>query len=689
MKVFQTENLRNVGLVSHGGAGTTSLAESLLYNVGLTDRVGKVDDETSSLDYLPEEKKRHMSVFLSMAPIEWKGCKINLIDTPGYADFRSEVHCCLRAVDALVFTVCAVSGVQVQTELIWEDADALNLPRMVYVNKMDRDHADFYRVLADLRHRFTKKRLVPLQFPIGAGEDFEGIIDLLTMKAIRWDRKNLSWKELEIPAEYSESIKKHHLELVEAAAEGDDDLLMRYLDGEDLTTDDLLSGLQKAARKGEVVPILCGSASENIATAPLLNKITDYFPSPVDSMKTTSVESGLSTDPFSGIVFKTISDNFIGKISFVRIATGTLKKDSLIYNPAKDAEEKVPRLYTILGKELQEIEEARAGDIVCLTKLSKTVTGDSLCTKDQVRELEPIRFPKPNYAQGIRPKSKDDEDKLWPAFDKLTEEDPSIEVKRNKETRQTTVNGLGTMHIDVLVSRLERKFGVEVELSDPIIPYRETITQPVHKVEGKHKKQSGGHGQYGHVYIDVEPLMTGDFVFEETIFGGSVPKNYIPAVEKGILEAMEYGVLAGYPMTRIKAILRDGSYHSVDSSEMAFKMAGSLAIKAAVQKASPVLLEPIVRLDITVPEAYMGDIMGDINTKRGKILGMEAKGKKQVISALAPLAEMSKYTIDLKALTQGKGRFTMAFDSYDIVPSHLVAAIVDAKKKDDEAASKE
>ncbi len=685
MNIFQTEKLRNVGLVSHGGAGKTSLAEALLYNVEMTNRLGKVDEGTTALDYLPEETKRNMTIFLAMAPIEWNGCKINLIDTPGYADFSAEVHCTLRAVDALVFVVCAVSGVEIRTEMIWEEADQYNLPRLVYINKMDRENADFYRTLADLRHKFTKRRLVPLQFPIGSGDDFSGIVDLLTMRAIKWDRASHDWKELEIPLEYQESIKKHHLELVEAAAEGDDELLMRYLEGEELSTDDLLEGLRKACKRGEVVPILCGSATHNIATVPLLNKIVDYFPSPVESMKSTSEESGLSTDPFAGIVFKTISDNFIGKITFVRIVSGTLKKDMTILNPDKDTEEKIAHLYTAIGKELKEIPEARSGDIVCLTKLSNTVTGDTLCSKDQTITLKGINFPSPNYAKAIAPKSKDDEDKLSTAFDKLTEEDPSLAIIRNKETHETTINGLGNMHIDVMVSRLERKFGVEVILTDPIIPYRETITQSVQKIEGKHKKQSGGHGQYGHVYIDIEPLLDNDFVFEETIFGGSVPKNYIPAVEKGVREAMEHGVLAGYPLTRIKVTLTDGSYHSVDSSEMAFKMAGSLALKAAVAKASPVLLEPIVKVEVTVPEAYMGDIMGDINTKRGKILGMEANGNKQIISALAPLAEMSKYAIDLKSLTQGKGTFTMDFDSYDIVPSHLVTRIIAEKKHMDEA----
>lgn len=687
MKVFQSEKIRNVGLVSHGGAGKTSLAEALLYNVEMTNRLGKVDEGNTVLDYLPEETKRNMTIFLAMAPIEWKNCKINLIDTPGYADFSGEIQCVLRAVDALIFNVCAVSGVEIRTEMIWEEADRYNLPRIVYVNKMDRENADFYRTLADLRHKFTKKRLVPLQFPIGSGEDFEGIVDLLTMRAIKWDRPSHSWKELDIPVEYQEVIKKHHLELVEAAAEGDDELLMRYLDGEDLSTDDLLDGLQKASKKGEVVPILCGSATQNIATTPLLNKIVDYFPSPVQSAKTTSVENGLSTDDFAGIVFKTISDNFIGKISFLRIVSGTLKKDMNIYNSDTDTDEKVQHVYTAFGKDLQEIDEARAGDIVCLTKLTNTVTGNTLCNKDNPITLQKISFPSPNYAKAIQPKSKDDEDKLGNAFDKLLEEDPTLAIIRNKETHETTVNGMGNMHIDVMVSRLERKFGVEVVLSDPIIPYRETITQSVQKVEGKHKKQSGGHGQYGHVYIDLEPLFNGDFEFKESIFGGSVPKNYIPAVEKGVRDAMAKGVLAGYPMTRIKVTLTDGSYHSVDSSEMAFKMAGSIAIRAAVAKASPVLLEPIVKVNVTVPEAYMGDIMGDINTKRGKILGMEAKGKKQIISAMAPLSEMSKYAIDLKSLTQGKGSFTIEFDSYDIVPNHLVSKIVEAKKQLDEEQS--
>lgn len=688
MKVYQSEKLRNVGLVSHGGAGKTSLAEALLYNVEMTKRLGKVDEGTTVLDYLPEEEKRKMSVFMSLAPIEWRDHKVNLIDTPGYADFISEVLCVLRAVDSLVVTVCAVSGVGVQTELIWEHADSYNLPRLVYINKMDRENADFYRTLGDLRHKFPEKRLIPLQFPIGSADSFVGMVDLLTLNAVKWDPGTHNWKEFEVPAEYQESIKNHRVEMVEAAAEADDELLMRYLDGEELETEEILAGLQKATKNGDVIPVLCGSAAMNIGTMPVLEKIIDYLPSPVESRKTTSGEYGSASDPFAGIVFKTIADNFIGKLSFMRIVSGTLKPDSLVYNTQKETDEKIARIFTALGKETREVSEAQAGDIVVLTKLASTLTGDTLCAKGSSVELEGIGFPSATYFKAISPKSKDDEDKLGNALDKLMEEDPSLMVNRNSETHETTIHGLGDMHIDVLVDRLKRKFGVDVNLTDPIIPYRETITKAVQNVEGKHKKQSGGHGQYGHVYIDLEPLAEGEFEFAETIFGGSVPKNYIPAVEKGIRDAMENGTLAGYPMTRLKVTLKDGSYHAVDSSEMAFKIAGALALKNALEKAAPVLLEPIMKVQVTVPEAYMGDIMGDLNTKRARIQGMQAQGSRQVINALAPLAEMSKYAIDLKSLTQGKGTFTMEFDSYDIVPAQLTPKIIEDKKIRDEKAAK-
>ncbi len=688
MNVYQSENIRNIALVSHGGAGKTSLVEAMLYNVKKTNRLGKADDGNTVTDYLPEEIKRKMSIFLSLAPIEWKDCKVNLVDTPGYADFIGEVSCALRAVDGLVFLVDAVAGVEVQTEIVWQNANEYDLPRFVYINKMDRENADFYRTLASLRSKFTKRKLIPIQFPIGAGEDFAGMVDLLTMKAVRWDRETNEWTELDVPAEYEEAIKNHRIELVEAAAEADDDLLMRYLEGEELTVEEIMDGLKSATKTGEIVPILCGSATHNISVMPVLDKIVEYLPSPVESKKTTAEETGPSSEPFSGIVFKTIYDNFVGRISFIRICSGTLKADSIVTNSSKEADEKVAHLFVPTGKDMEEVSEARAGDIICVTKLAQTVTGDTLCAKGGSVVLQGIEFPSPTYGKAIRPKSKDDEDKLGSALDKLIEEDPSYSVIRNKETRETTINGTGNMHIEVLVSRLQRKFSVDVELSDPIIPYRETITKAVQKVEGKHKKQSGGHGQYGHVYVDLEPLNEGEFEFAETIFGGSVPKNYIPAVEKGIREAMENGPLAGYPLTRLKATLIDGSYHSVDSSEMAFKVAGSLALRNAVEKAAPVLLEPIMKVEIVVPENYMGDIMGDLSTKRGKIQGTTSRGSLTVITAQAPLAEMSKYAIDLKSLTQGKGQFTMAFDSYDIVPANIAPKVIEEKKKREEANDK-
>lgn len=673
MKTYESNKIRNVGIVAHGGAGKTSLTESLLFNAGAITRLGKVDDGNTAMDYLPEEIKRKITISTALAPIEWRGHKINLLDTPGYSDFIGDVIGTLRVVDSLIFTVCAVSGVEVQTEIIWDLAEEKGLPRIVYINKMDRENANFYNTLHQLQNTFSGKHIVPIQLPIGSEDAFKGVVDLIKMKALNFDASG-KVTETDIPSDLLDDANTYRLGLVEAAAEGDDELLMKYLDGEELTTDEICHGLKLGIMQDKVVPVLCGSALKNLGTSLLLDVIIDYLPSPVSNIPP---DRNLSTEPFSALVFKTVADPYVGKINYLRVFSGILKPDSVVYNANKEAEEKIGQLLIMTGKNQQSVTEAYPGDIIALTKLQTASTGDTLTVKSKPQLLEGIKFPTPTLTVAVQPKSKGDEDKLSNALSRLLEEDPTIRVEKNLETKETLLYGMGEIHLDVIVERLQRKFGVEVTSSEPKIPYRETIKIAANNVEGKHKKQSGGHGQYGHVFINLEPNPDSEFEFKETIFGGAVPKQYIPAVEKGIRESMTDGILAGYPVTNVKVTLTDGSYHPVDSSEMAFKIAASLAFKKAMEKAKPVLLEPYMNVEVIVPEQFMGDIIGDFNSKRGRILGMEPKGKYQVIRACVPLAEMHRYAIDLKSLTQGRGSFSMSFAQYEEVPQHIAEKIIE------------
>jgi len=673
LKTYESNKIRNVGIVAHGGAGKTSLTESLLFNAGAITRLGKVDDGNTAMDYLPEEIKRKITISTALAPIEWRGHKINLLDTPGYSDFIGDVIGTLRVVDSLIFTVCAVSGVEVQTEIIWDLAEEKGLPRIVYINKMDRENANFYNTLHQLQNTFSGKHIVPIQLPIGSEDAFKGVVDLIKMKALNFDASG-KVTETDIPSDLLDDANTYRLGLVEAAAEGDDELLMKYLDGEELTTDEICHGLKLGIMQDKVVPVLCGSALKNLGTSLLLDVIIDYLPSPVSNIPP---DRNLSTEPFSALVFKTVADPYVGKINYLRVFSGILKPDSVVYNANKEAEEKIGQLLIMTGKNQQSVTEAYPGDIIALTKLQTASTGDTLTVKSKPQLLEGIKFPTPTLTVAVQPKSKGDEDKLSNALSRLLEEDPTIRVEKNLETKETLLYGMGEIHLDVIVERLQRKFGVEVTSSEPKIPYRETIKIAANNVEGKHKKQSGGHGQYGHVFINLEPNPDSEFEFKETIFGGAVPKQYIPAVEKGIRESMTDGILAGYPVTNVKVTLTDGSYHPVDSSEMAFKIAASLAFKKAMEKAKPVLLEPYMNVEVIVPEQFMGDIIGDFNSKRGRILGMEPKGKYQVIRACVPLAEMHRYAIDLKSLTQGRGSFSMSFAQYEEVPQHIAEKIIE------------
>lgn len=667
MKVYETAQLRNVAVIGHGGTGKTSLVEAMLFNAGHTTRLGKVDDGTATTDFLPEEVKRKISVNLAMAPCEWKNCKINLLDTPGYSDFFAEVKSALRVADSVLVVLCAVSGVEVQTEIGWKEAG--NLPKIAFINKMDRENASFERVIQQMKD-VLKGNIIPLQLPLGAESNFSGVVDLLKMKAYRYNPKEGTYEEQPIPDDLKEKAEEAREAIMEAAAEGDDELLMKYLDGEPLSEEEIYSGLKKAFQANSFVPVLCGSALNNIGVRHLMDFLVDFAPAP-----DVSEENALAA-----LVFKTMTDPYVGKLSFFKVFGGSMKSDSIVFNSNKEREEKISQIFVMRGKQQEAVPEVKAGDIAAVAKLQDTSTGDTLCRKDKPIKLEGIDFPEPTLSVAIEPKSKGDEDKLSNAINKLLESDPSLRLHKNLETKETILTGMGETHLDIVIERLHQKFGVEVTSRPPSVPYRETIRSTVQQ-EGKYKKQTGGRGQYGHVWITLEPYPDGEFAFEEKIFGGAVPKQYIPAVEKGLREAITEGVLAGYPVTGVKVTLYDGSYHPVDSSELAFKIAASMAFKKAMEKANPVLLEPIMNVEVIVPEQFMGDIMGDLNGKRGRILGMEpVEGGLQLIRAQVPLAEMSDYAIALKSITQGRGNFRMEFSHYEEVPPRLAEEIIEKRR---------
>lgn len=669
MKNYQTGQIRNLGVVAHGGAGKTSLVEAMLYNTGVLSRLGRIEDGTTASDYHPEETARQITVHTSLVPCEWNGVKINLLDTPGFSDFIGEVKGALRVSDAAMFVVSAVDGVEVQHEVIWDIADAYDLPRIVYINKMDRENANFDKVLDNLKSKF-KASFVPIQIPIGSFNTFAGVVDIINEKAYTGEGKG---KESEVPGDIADEVAAYREQLIEAAAEGDDDLTMKYLEGEELTPDEIKEGLKKTVAMGKVVLVLAGSATKNTGIVQLLNVVNDYLPAPKE-------ESG----PMAALVFKTIADPYVGKMNFLRVFSGKFKSDNIVYNSKKEKTEKIGNVLYVRGKTSVQTDVVPCGDLAVVVKLQDTATGDTLCDKDKPVVLEGIEFPTPTLTVAVAPKSKNDEDKLGDAVSKVLEEDPTLRIEKNTETKQTLLIGMGELHLNIMVEKLKRKYGVEVVMTDPKVPYRETIRAKV-EVEGKHKKQSGGRGQYGHVWIRFEPNSDDEFVFAEEVFGGSVPRQYFPAVEKGLREVMAEGVLAGYPTTGVKATLYDGSYHNVDSSELAFKIAASLAFKKGALQAKPALLEPIMNVEVMIPDNYMGDIISDFNTKRGRVLGTEPIGKQTLIKATVPLSEMYRYAIDLKSMTQGRGSFTMEFSSYEEVPGRLADDIIKKAKADPEA----
>jgi elongation factor G len=653
LKSYDTKNIRNICLVGHGGSGKTSLAETLLFNAGAINRIGKVNDGNTVSDNLQEEIQRHLSISTSLIPIEHQGVKVNVLDTPGYSDFIGEVISALRVVESGVLVLCGVGGVEVQSEIIWDLMDEKQLPRVCFINKLDRENSNAEKVVDQLKSVFPNARFVQMQIPVGKEASFEGVVDIF--------RSN-------IPDQYKDDVDMLKEALAEAAAEADDEILMKYLDGEALNDDELKLITQKALAQNMIVPILFGSTEKNLGVKELIQFIADNVPAPAPAEKK------------SALVFKTLADPYLGKMSFFRVYGGTFTGDSTVYNSTREIDEKMGQLFYLRGKVQDNTPSVQAGDIAVVAKLQETKTGDTFCAKDKPVVLEGIKFPLPCLPLAIYPKSKGDEDKLGSALARLVDEDPTISVTKNTETKQTLLSGLGEMQLDIVGEKLSRKFGVAVETEIPRVPYRETIKKLV-QVEGKHKKQSGGHGQYGHVWIKMQPNPEKDFEFTEEVFGGAVPKNFFPAVEKGLREAIQEGYLAGYPMTNVKFTLYDGSYHSVDSSEMAFKLAATLAFKKGAEMANTVLMEPIVEAEVKVPEAFMGDVIGDLNTKRGRVLGMEPEGKFQVIKAQVPQSEMMRYSIDLKAMTQGRGTFSTKFIGYEEVPARIADSLVAQLKK--------
>jgi elongation factor G len=682
------DSLRNIALIAHGGAGKTSVAEAMLYNAGVTKRLGRVEEGNTAMDFEPEEIKRTSSISSGFHQLSWKKHTVTLIDTPGDQNFFSDTKSCLQAADGAVVVIDAVDGVKVQTEQAWEFAKEFDQPVVIFINKLDRERADFARTFQDAKGTFEPKPII-LQLPIGAEADFKGMVDLINSKALVYDADGKS-KAGDIPSELQDSVESEKEELIENIAEADDELVERYLEGETLTEDELKAALRNGTLSRTFVPVVCGSAAKNIGIDLLLDLIVNALPSPADRgvrigsdpANNNEVERAPSPDaPFSAFVVKTVADPYAGRLTIFRVVSGSMGGDGTFYNASKDTKERYNQLLTITGKEQKPITEAGPGAVVAVAKLKETTTGDTLCD-DSNKIVYECAEPLPSLISfSISAKTKGDEDKVFSSLTKLLEEDPSLKLDRRSETKEILLSGLGQIHIETTAEKLKRKFNVEVQLNIPKVPFRETIKKKV-RVQGKHKKQTGGHGQYGDCWIQIEPLPRGQgFEFVDAIVGGVIPRQYIPAVEKGIVESCQKGVMAGFPCVDFRVTLDDGSFHAVDSSEMAFKIAGSLAFKKAAEQATPTLLEPIMKVTITTPDEFMGDIMGDLNGRRGRVLGMDSAGKNQVINAQVPLSEFLTYAPDLRSMTGGRGMYEMEFSHYDEVPMQIAEKIIEEANK--------
>lgn len=680
------ERQRNIGIMAHIDAGKTTTTERILYYTGVNYKMGEVHDGTATMDWMVQEQERGITITSAATTCFWKEHRINIIDTPGHVDFTAEVERSLRVLDGAVGVFCAVGGVEPQSETVWRQADKYRVPRVAFVNKMDRQGADFARVMKQLDERLHA-RPVALHLPWGAEDEFQGIVDLVSMTAIRWldDTLGAEFEVGEIPAALSAEAKALREKVVEMACEEDDDLMQKYLDGLPLEEGEIRAAIRKGTIAMHFTPVICGSAFKNKGVQPLLDSVVDYLPSPADVLPIRGInpDNGEPVErpheddaPFSALVFKIMTDPFVGNLAFIRVYSGTLEGGSAVWNVGRRRHERVGRLLRMHANKREEIDEVRAGDIGAIVGLREAATGETLCEKDNPIVLESMDFPDPVISVAIEPKTKADQEKMGAALQKLLKEDPTFKLHTDPDSGQTIISGMGELHLEIIVDRLTREFGVQATVGKPQVAYRESLTKPA-QAEGKYIKQTGGHGQYGHVKIRVEPLEGGEGVeFVNAITGGSIPREYITPVEKGIKEAAELGALAGFPIKNVKVTLYDGSYHEVDSSEMAFKIAGSMAFREAASQASPVLLEPVMKVEVTVPENYMGDVIGDLNSRRGRIQHMEARAGVQVITAFVPLSLMFGYATALRSVTQGRGNYTMQFERYETAPRAVSDEIV-------------
>ena len=686
---YSLEKTRNIGIMAHIDAGKTTTTERILFYTGVTHKIGEVHEGAATMDWMVQEQERGITITSAATTCHWKNHRINIIDTPGHVDFTVEVERSLRVLDGTVAVLTARGGVEPQTETVWRQAERYNVPRMAYVNKMDITGADFFNVMDMMRERLNANP-VAIQLPIGAEDEFKGIIDLVKMDAIVYeDDLGKVTDEVEIPAEYAEQAAEYRDKLLEACAETDDELMEKYLGGEELTEEEIRGAIRKATIACEMTPVTCGTSYRNKGVQPLLDAIVDYMPAPTDIPPIAGVNPDTGEEdhrpasdsaPFSALAFKIMTDPFVGKLAFFRVYSGTLNSGSYVYNATKDSKERIGRILQMHANNRKEIDIVYSGDIAAAVGLKNTTTGDTLCDENNPIILESMEFPDPVISVAVEPATKNDQEKMGIALQKLAEEDPTFRVHTDAETGQVIISGMGELHLQIIVDRMLREFKVDCKVGEPQVAYRETIRKQV-KAEGKFVRQSGGHGQYGHCWLELIPQEAGEgFSFENKVVGGVIPKEFINPIEAGVRQAMESGVVAGYPMVDIKVIVYDGSFHEVDSSEAAFKVAGSMAFKAGAEKANPVLLEPYVKVEVTVPEEYMGDVIGDLNSRRGRIDGMEPRNGVQVINAYVPLSEMFGYSTDLRSKTQGRGNYSMEVSFYDEVPKNIADAVV-AKNK--------